>query len=105
MSTDSGSSDASAEDPTATWSPDMFDPVLVAVDLAPHGGVEDLLELAGHRSRLPPDPDHPVVDGAYGHHLGRRPRQKRLLGRVQVGPQNVADLHLVVEIPGDGHDR
>src|SRR5947209_17627489 len=69
-------------------SADMFDPVLVAVHLAPDSGEVDLLDGLGHRPRLA---DHPVVDLADGHDLGRRPRQEGLVAHVQFAAQDVAD--------------
>src|SRR4051812_16686101 len=72
---------------------DMFVPVLVAVDLAADGGVERLLDLAGHRPRFAAA-DEAVVDGADRHDLGCRPRQERLVGGVEVGAQDVADLRV-----------
>src|SRR5688572_4169009 len=77
---------------------DMLQPVLVAVDLALHGGEVDLLDLAGHRPRLA---QLAVVDRADGHDLGCRPRQEGLVGGVEVGAQDVADLALVAQVAGD----
>src|SRR5215210_2230375 len=66
---------------------DMIEPVLVLVDLAPHGREVGLLDGLGHGAGLA---DDPVVDRADGHHLGRRPGEERLLGQVQVRAQEVA---------------
>src|SRR6516165_409970 len=100
MSTASGSSGTGGE--TWTWLPDMLDPVLVAVELTSHRRLEQLLDLAGDRTGLAVAANHPVVDRANRHDLGCRPGQERLLGRVQVGTQDVADLNVVPEVSGDG---
>src|SRR5947199_9930288 len=77
---------------------DMFDPVLVAIDLAPHGGEVRLLDGPGHRPRLA---DETVVDLADRDHLRRRAGEERLLAHVQVPAQDVADLHLVAQVAGE----
>src|SRR5436305_2670667 len=81
---------------------DMFDPVLVPVDLSTHGGEVRLLDGPGDRSRLA---DDAIVDLADGHDLGRRTGQERLLTHVQVAAEDVADLDLVAEVTGDRHHR
>src|SRR5690242_17545291 len=105
MSTASGTRSASWPAATWAWSPDMFVPVLVPVELPTHRGEERLLDLAGDRPRLPVWAHQPVVHGADGHDLGRRPRQEGLVGGVEIGAQDVAHLDVEAEVPGDGHDR
>src|SRR5579863_2782292 len=70
-------------------SADMFDPVLVPVDLPAHGGEVHLLDPSGDGPRVP-GPDHPVVDRADGHDLGGGAREERLVGGVEVAAQDVA---------------
>src|SRR6202011_3450860 len=105
MSTASGSSGVRAADATCTWSPDMLGPVLVSVDLAANSSLEDLLDLARHRPGLAVAPDQPVVDRADRDNLRGRAGEERLVRRVQVRPQDVADLGLVAEVAGDRHHR
>src|SRR4051794_34150411 len=78
--------------------PDMLVPVLVPVDLALHRGEEGLLDLAGDGAGLA---QVAVVDRADGHDLGRRPRQERLVGGVEVGADDVALLVGDAEVGGD----
>src|SRR3954471_14999431 len=68
---------------------DMFQPVLVAVDLALDGREERLLDLAGDGAGLA---DLAVVDRPDRHDLGGRPRQERLVGGVEVGAEDVRFL-------------
>src|SRR5579864_4642186 len=100
MSTDSGSSGSG----TCRCSPDMLDPVLVLVHLAANGRVIHLLNAAGYRSG-PAVAQHPVVDGLDGHDLGGRAGQERLVGDVQVRPQDVLELDVEAEVAGDGDHR
>src|SRR5437773_3060635 len=86
------------EPPMTTCLSDMFDPVLVAVDLAPDGGEVRLLDGAGDG---PGFTDLPVVDRADGHDLCRRAREERLLAGVQLVPEDVPDLDLVPEVAPD----
>src|SRR3954447_6857079 len=81
------STDAGVRDTAAS---DMFVPVLVAIDLAADGGVEGLLDLARHRTRLTAA-DQPVVHRPDRHDLGGGAGQERLVGRVEVRAQDVAD--------------
>src|SRR4051812_31177609 len=67
-------------------SSDMFVPVLVLVDLAAHGIVEDLLDATGHRARVT---DLAVVDRADRHDLRGGAGEERLLGGVEVGAHEV----------------
>src|SRR5580658_8719426 len=101
MSTASGSSRG-----RVFWwlcSADMFDPIFMVVQLAADGLPVEVLQLAGDRPRAAVA-DHPVIDRADRHDLGRRPGEKRLLGQVQVGAQEVADLDVEAEVPGQGED-
>src|SRR5437588_5354197 len=81
---------------------DMFDPVLVPVDLAAHRREVRLLDGAGHRAGLA---DLAVVDGTDGHDLRRGTSEKGLLAGIEVAAQDVAHDHLVPEITGDRHHR
>src|SRR5688500_18001848 len=81
--------------PTLGSGIDVLVPVLVAVDLALHRREEHLLDPAGDGSGLP---DLAVVDGADGHDLGRRPREEGLVGRVEVGAEDVAGGALDAEV-------
>ena len=72
---------------------DMVQPVLVAIDLAAHGGEVGLLHLDGDRARLPVT-HLAVVDGADRHDLGRRPGEERLVGQVEVGADDLLVAHL-----------
>src|SRR5581483_10391058 len=85
-------------------STDMFDPVLVPVNLAAHRGKEDLLDTAGHRPGLP-GADHAVVDGTDGHDLGRGAGQEGLVRRVEVAAEDVAGLDLDAFVARDGEHR
>src|SRR5438132_883055 len=103
MSTASGSSPGGGV--TWTWSPDMFDPLLVPVDLAAHRPVEDLLDVARHGAGFAVAADDAIVDRADRNHLRSGARQERLVGGVQIGPQDVADHSFVAEVACDRHDR
>src|SRR5581483_2572509 len=81
---------------------DMFDPVLVSVDLAADGCEVGLLDGLGHRTGLT---DHAIVDLTDRHDLGRRPGEKRLVAHVEVAAQDVADLDVVAEVARDRHHR
>src|SRR5579864_6420170 len=83
-------------------STDILHPVLVSVDLSAHGGEVHLLDGLGDRPGLA---DHAVVDLADRNHLGRRSRQERLLGHVEVAAQDVADLDLVAQVARDRYHR
>src|SRR2546426_2979792 len=87
---------------SSKFSADMFDPVLVAVDLTPNRREEGLLDGPGDGTGFA---DLAVVDRADGHHLGGRAAEKGLLARVEVTAEDVGDLGLVAEVAGDGHDR
>src|SRR2546423_1119916 len=89
-------------DPGRVTSSDMFDPVLVAIDLSANGGEVDLLDGPGHRPRLA---DEAVVDLSDRHHLGGRPGQESLLAHVQITAEDVADLDLVAKVARDRHHR
>src|SRR5216683_2520440 len=102
MSTASGNSRTGGD--TCGWSPDIFDPFLVLVDLALHGSLEDLLDAARHRPGLAVFPDEAVIDRADRHHLGCGTGQKRFIRRVQIRPQDMSDLGLETEVARDGHD-
>src|SRR4051794_38800331 len=82
--------------------PDMFVPVLVLVDLAAHGVVEDLLDLAGDRTGRA---DLAVVDGEDRHDLGGGAGEEPLLRGVEVGAHQVRLAVLDAEVAGDGADR
>src|SRR5712692_3556877 len=103
MSTASGSSRTGGA--TWGWSPDIFGPLLVLVDFAPHGSLEDLLDPACHRPRLAILAHEAVIDRTDRYHLGCGPGQKRFIRRVQIRPKDMADLGLKTEVPCDGHDR
>src|SRR5437764_11657520 len=60
---------------------DMFVPFLVTIDLAPDGGEERLLDLAGHGTGLAAA-HLAVVDGTDGHDLGRGAGEEGLVGGV-----------------------
>src|SRR5579862_396150 len=90
--------------PCTAPSADMFDPVLVAVDLAAHGGEEDLLDAAGDGAGLAVA-HHPVVDRADGHDLGGGAGQERLVGGVEVAAQDVAGLDVDALVARDGEHR
>src|SRR3712207_3433247 len=78
---------------------DMFVPVLVAVHLAAHGGVEGLLDAARDGAGVP---QLPVVDRADGHHLGGGARQEGLVRGVEVAAQQVVEAELDAQVAGDG---
>ena len=77
----------------------MLDPMPVAVDLTSNGRLVHLLDLTGDGSGRA-FADGPVIDRANGHHLGGGPGQERFIGRVQVRTQNVGELHLDAQDPG-----
>src|SRR2546423_7350545 len=87
-------------DPGRVTSSDMFDPVLVAIDLSANGGEVDLLDGPGHRPRLA---DEAVVDLSDPHHLGRRPRQEPLLAHLQITPGDVGELDLRAQVTPHRH--
>src|SRR4051794_18529161 len=98
MSTEAGiSSGRGTSCPWACGLADMFVPVLVAVDLAPHGGEEHVLHGPGDRTGLA---ELAVVDRADGHDLGGGAGQERLVGGVEVASQHVAVDVLDVEVAG-----
>src|SRR5688572_6432283 len=78
-------------------SSDMFVPVLVLVDLAAHGVVEDLLDLAGDGSGIA---DLAVVDRTDRHDLGGGAGEERLLRGVEVGADDVGLAVLDAEVAG-----
>ena len=80
----------------------MLEPVLVALDLAAHGGEVGLLELAGDLARVA---DLAVVDRADRHDLGRGAGEERLVGEVEVVAEELLLAHLVPEVARDRHDR
>src|SRR4051795_11317198 len=94
-STDSGSR-------TPTPLSDMFDPVLVLIDLAAHRREVRLLDRLGHRARLT---DHAVVDLPDGNDLGGGASEERLVAHVEVAAQDVADLDAVAEVARDRDHR
>src|SRR5215475_4970338 len=80
----------------------MFDPVLVAVDLAADGPGELVGDGGGHRARA----RHlAVVDRADGRDLGRGAAHEQLLGDVEVAAGDVAHQGLEAQVVGDGDDR
>src|SRR5688500_12323461 len=96
ISTDSGSS---CGRPATSPSPmHVLVPVLVLVDLAPHGLEVDVLDLAGEGTGIA---ELAVVDRADGHHLGCGSGQERFVGGVEVRAQDVAHLALDTEVTGD----
>src|SRR4051812_33269050 len=73
----------------STWrraSSDMFVPVLVLVDLAAHGVVEDLLDATGDGTGLA---DLAIVDRCDRNDLRRRAGQEALVRRVEVRAHEV----------------
>src|SRR5688572_28593902 len=79
---------------------DVLVPVLVAIDLAAHGGEEHFLDLAGDGAGLA---DLAVVDRADRDDLGGGAREERLVGGVEVGAQDVPGRALDAEVAGDRH--
>ncbi len=74
---------------------DMFQPVLVAVDLAADG----LAVLGGDgRGHGAGARDGAVVDRVDGAHLGRGAAHEHLVGDVEVGTGQVVHLHLDAEV-------
>src|SRR5206468_4143788 len=92
---DVNSCSPSAVDPDSPV--DMFEPVLVLVDLAPHGGEIGLLHGLGDG---PGRGDLAVVDRANGHDLGGGAGEEGLLGQVEVGAQEVGLGHLIALVAG-----
>src|SRR5213076_3108209 len=81
---------------------DMLDPVLVAIDLAPHRLAVLVHDRPGHRARA----RHlTVVDGLHGRDLGGRSAEEDLLGDVEVAASDGIEPHVEAEIVGDGHHR
>src|SRR5664280_1639778 len=83
---------------------DIVQPVLVLINLAPHRGEVGLLELLGDRPG-PSVADLAVVHGAYGHDLGGSAGQECLVGRIEIGPDDLLVDHVVAEVAGDGLHR
>src|SRR4051812_35938936 len=81
---------------------DMFDPVLVSVDLTADGAEVRLLHGAPDG---PGFADDAVIDLANGHDLGGRAGEERLLAGVEVAAQDVADRHVVAQVAGDRDHR
>src|SRR5919198_5490601 len=82
---------------------DEREPALVLVDLTAGRPEERLLDLLGDGSPAI-GPDRPVVDLPDRAHLGRSTRVERLVGRVQVRPDQLPLVNLVPEVAGDGDD-
>src|SRR5580700_11483338 len=78
----------------------MIEPVLVLVDLAPHGGEVGLLDPLGDGTR-PPGADLAVVDGTDRDHFGRRAREEGFFGQVEVGADDGLVAHLDPEVAGN----
>src|SRR4051794_26900316 len=86
----------------STCSSDMFVPVFVAIDLAVHRLEVRSLNGSGDGAAVS---DHAVVDRVDRHDFGRGAGQERFVGRIEIGPQDVADLDLVTEVAGDSEHR
>src|SRR5665213_3154250 len=83
---------------------DIVQPVPVLLDLAAHGGEVRLLDLLGDGTGLA-RPHLTIVDGPDRHHLGGRSGEEGLVGRVEVGPDELLVVDLQALVAGDPLDR
>src|SRR5665213_1525715 len=79
---------------------DIVQPVPVLLHLATHGGEVRLLDLLGDGAGLA-RADRAVVDGPDRDHLGGGAGQKGLVGRVEVGPDELLVVNLEALVAGD----
>src|SRR5215216_3516736 len=88
--------------PATSSSSGMFDPVLVAVDLAADGPGELLGDGGGHGSGTR---QLTVVDRLDGRDLRGGAAHEQLVGDVEVAAGDVADQRLEAQVVGDGDHR
>src|SRR5438067_957595 len=81
---------------------DMFDPLLVAIDFAPHGARVLLRDHCGHRTGTR---NGAIVDRVHRAHLGGRAAHEHLVGDVEIAARELTDPHVVAVVAGDRHHR